>query len=843
MTISYKWLSESLPVTVEPERLSRILTSIGLEVESMYKYEEVKGGLQGLVIGEVISAEKHPNADKLTLTKVNIGNGEPLQIVCGAPNVSTGQKVVVATVGTTIYPTSGEPLTMKVAKIRNEASYGMICAEDEIGLGTSHDGIMVLPDDVKVGTSAVEYFQPYDDIIYEIGLTPNRMDAMSHWGVARDVCAYLSHHDKNDLPTGLPADRHGQAGLPTGQAGLKPKLPNNNGFKVDNTSLTIDVKVQNENACPRYSGVSIANVTIRESPKWLQQKLKAIGLRPINNIVDITNFIQHETGQPLHAFDADLIGGKKIIIKNLPEGTSFITLDEKERKLSDEDLMICDDKGGICIAGVFGGLHSGVSSATKNIFLESACFDAVTTRKTSFRHGLRTDAASRFEKGTDIAATVNVLKRAASLIKEIADGEIASEIVDIYPKINPKTEVTIKYHFIKKLSGKNYHPDSVKGILRTLGFEILKEGIDELRVAVPYHKPDISLPADLVEEILRIDGLDNIAIPEAITITPAVEENYAKDKYQEKVADFLVGNGFNEIMTNSITNATYFSEEELQNMVMMLNSLSAELNILRNSLFETALEVVAHNLNHKNNSLRLFEFGKAYNKSEPDNTALTANRYIETEKLCLVITGNNNEVSWKQKNILSDFYTLKGAVDAILKVLGITPDSIEKLQVPKLDNHIIYKLNLPSGQGGNQVIAGAGQVKKLILDKFGIRQPVFFASLNWAVLSELAAKQTKAVIEISKYPAVQRDIAMIVAKDLAWEEVQQTVQKIKLNKLQDIKLFDIFESDKLGAGKKSVAVNFTFLDEEKTLTDKEIDGWMSKIMTSLEKDLQAEIRK
>ena len=808
MTISYKWLSEYLPVTVDPERLSRILTSIGLEVESMTKYEEVKGGLQGLVIGEVLSNEKHPNADKLTLTKVNIGNAEPLQIVCGAPNVAAGQKVVVATVGTTIYPSTGEPLTMKVAKIRSVESYGMICAEDEIGMGTSHAGIMVLPDDVKVGTSAIDYFQPYEDVIYEIGLTPNRMDAMSHWGVARDVCAYLNHHDKNDG---------------------KPKLPNSNGFKIDNNSLPIDVKVENEAACPRYSGISIANITIAASPKWLQQKLKAIGVRPINNIVDVTNFIQHETGQPLHAFDADMIAGKKVIIKNLPEATTFITLDEKERKLSAEDLMICDADGGICIAGVFGGLHSGVSDKTKNIFLESACFDAITTRKTSFRHGLRTDAASRFEKGTDISATVNVLKRAANLIKEICGGEIASEIVDIYPKPKEKTEVAVKWHFIKKLSGKNYHPDAVKNILNSLGFETLKEGIDELRVAVPYHKPDISLPADLVEEIVRIDGLDNIDIPEAITITPAIEDNYAKEVYREKIANYLVGQGFNEMMTNSITNAAYFSEEELQSMVKMTNSLSAELNILRNSLFETSLEVVAHNLNHKNNSLRLFEFGKAYSTSE-------SGKYNEAEKLCVVITGNKNEDSWKQKSASSDFYSLKGTVDAVLKVVGITADSIEILPVPKLDNHIIYKLN-------NQVIAGAGEVKKGILDKFGIKQPVFFAGLNWAVLSELASKQTKAVKEIAKYPVVQRDLAMIVAKELAWEQVQQTVQKIKLNKLQDIKLFDIFESEKLGAGKKSVAVNFTFLDEEKTLTDKEIDGWMSKIMTTLEKDLQAEIRK
>jgi len=460
MTISYKWLSEYLPVTVDPERLSRILTSIGLEVESMRIYEEVKGGLKGLVIGEVLSTEKHPNADKLTLTKVNIGSGEPLQIVCGAPNVAAGQKVVVAPVGATIYPTAGDSLTMKVAKIRGVESHGMICAEDEIGLGTSHAGIMVLPEDARVGLPAADYFQPFEDIVYEIGLTPNRMDAMSHWGVARDVCAYLSHHDKKDI---------------------KPKLPSSNNFKVDNTSFVIEVKVENESACPRYSGVSIDKVTIKESPKWLQQKLKAIGQRPINNIVDITNFIQHETGQPLHAFDADAIGGRKVIVKFLPEASKFVTLDEKERKLSSEDLMICDEKEAMCIAGVFGGLHSGVTEKTKNIFLESACFDSITIRKTSFRHGLRTDAASRFEKGTDISATVSVLKRAAMLIKEVCGGEISSDIVDVYPSKKVKSEVAVKWHYIKKLSGKNYHPDAVKDILVSLGFEIIKESVDELR--------------------------------------------------------------------------------------------------------------------------------------------------------------------------------------------------------------------------------------------------------------------------------------------------------------------------------------------------------------------------
>jgi phenylalanyl-tRNA synthetase beta chain len=498
--------------------------------------------------------------------------------------------------------------------------------------------------------------------------------------------------------------------------------------------------------------------------------------------------------------------------------------------------MICDEKEGICMAGVFGGLHSGVSEKTKNIFLESACFDSITIRKTSFRHGLRTDAASRFEKGTDVSATVNVLKRAALLIKETCGGEISSDIIDVYTVKKEKTEVAIKWHYIKKLSGKNYHPDAVKNILTNLGFEIVKEGIDELRVKVPYHKPDISLPADIVEEIVRIDGLDNIDIPEAITITPAVEENYTAEIYREKIASYIAGLGFNEMMTNSITNAAYFSEDEQKSMVKMKNSLSTELNILRNSLFETSMEVVAHNLNYKNNSLRLFEFGKAYGMSGTGS-------YLEEEQLCLVITGNKNEDNWKQKAVATDFYNLKGTAEAVLKALGINDYTVESMQVPQLKNHIIYKIN-------GWKIAGAGEVKKNILEKFGIKQPVFFAALNWSALAKLAGEQTRFVRELPKYPAVQRDIAMIVDRELPWEKVQQAVQMMKLkqpgtekDQLKDVRLFDIFESEKLGTGKKSMAVNFTFLDEEKTLTDKEIDSWMNKIMTTLEKELQAEIRK
>ena len=809
MRISYKWLSEYLPKTVEPDRLSRILTSIGLEVESMEQYEEVKGGLKGLVTGEVLSTEKHPNADKLTVTRVDIGSGDPLQIVCGAPNVATGQKVIVATVGTTINPTSGEPLTMKVAKIRGVESHGMICAEDEIGLGDSHAGIMVLPPETKTGMAASDYFKPYDDIIYEIGLTPNRMDAMSHWGVARDVSAYLSHHDKKEI---------------------KPKLPYTNGLKPENHSLEIKVTVENSKACPRYSGLSFANLKVGESPRWLQQKLKAIGLRPINNIVDITNYIQHETGQPLHAFDADKISGKQVIVKNLKKGTKFITLDEKERELDAEDLMICDAKGPMCIAGVFGGLNSGVTENTKNIFLESACFDPITTRKTSFRHGLRTDAASRFEKGTDISATVSVLKRAASLIKEIAGGEIASDIVDIYPDPEPKKEVGVKWHYIKKLSGKNYHPDAIRNILQNLGFEVIKDSVDELRVAVPFHKPDISLPADIVEEILRIDGLDNIEIPAAITITPSVEDNHGSEVYREKTSGMLVGLGFSEILTNSITNAAYFSEEEKASMAKMLNSLSAELNILRSSLFETALEVVAHNLNHKNNSLRLFEFGKGYSNPSPG-------QYQEYEQLALICTGNVAEDSWRRKSTATDVFYLKGILEKVLSSMGAVDTRAEIMAVPKLEEHIVYKAK------DGSILAGIGSVKKNVLQQFGIKQPVYFAAADWNKLLSIATGQQLVIKALPRFPAVQRDLALVVNRELSWEKVETAVKNMRIKKLQDVRLFDVFESEKLGAGRKSIAINFTFQDTERTLTDKEIEGWMESIMKTFEKDLQAEIRK
>ncbi|MER3469855.1 MAG: phenylalanine--tRNA ligase subunit beta [Chitinophagaceae bacterium] len=808
MTISYKWLSEYLPVKIEPERLSKILTSIGLEVESMEVFKEVKGGLKGLIIGEVLEAEQHPNADKLKLTKVNVGKGEPLQIVCGAPNVAAGQKVVVATVGTTIHPTAGEPLTMKVAKIRGVESYGMICAEDEIGLGTSHAGIMVLPNDVQIGMSASEYFQPYDDVIYEIGLTPNRMDAMSHWGVARDVCAYLSHHDKKNY---------------------KPVLPHNN-FKVDNHDLKIDISVENKEACKRYSGICIEGIIVQASPKWLQERLKSIGLRPINNIVDITNFIQHETGQPLHAFDYDEIQGKKIIVKYLSEGTPFITLDGKEWKLSSEDLMICNAKGeGMCIAGVFGGAKSGVTDKTKNIFLESAYFDPTTIRKTSFRHGLRTDAATRFEKGIDISNTVNVLKRAAMLIKEIGKGSIASDVIDIYPQPEEKKQVILKFQFLKKLSGKNYHPDTVKGILESLGFRLLKESIDSLTIEVPYHKPDVSLPADVVEEILRIDGLDNIAIPTSITISPSVVRNNVADLYKEKVANILIGEGFTEMLTNSITNSAYYSQEILQSAVRLMNNLSVELDIMRPSMLQTALEVLSFNINRKNSDLKFFEFGKTYSTSG-------LGKYKEQNHLCIYITGSLSENSWRSKTMLADIYYAKGVAETVLKATGVRIDLYKNLEGNRqLTSGISAQIN------GEEVFQ-LGKVSPPVAAKFDIKQAIFFVDFNWDVITR-HVRSKMAFSEIPKYPSVERDLAMVVPKSMKYDEVKEQVAKLRLNKLKGVNLFDIFESEKLGTDKKSLAINFTFLDEEKTLTDKEIDGWMNKIMTTLEKELGAEIRK
>ncbi len=806
MTISYNWLHDYLPQNIEPQQLSHILTSIGLEVESLEEYTTIKGNLEGLIIGEVLTCEPHPNADKLRLTTVNIGNEQPLHIVCGAPNVAAKQKVIVATIGTTIYPTNGEPITIKKAKIRGEESDGMICAEDEIGLGESHAGILVLPENVEVGITAKEYFKPYHDWIYEIGLTPNRTDAMSHLGVAKDVCAYLSYHQKKEA---------------------KPNLPFAQNFEIDNNNLPIKVTVENTADCPRYSGVSISNVTVQPSPDWLQNKLKSIGLRPINNIVDITNFVLHETGQPLHAFDADAITGNRVIIKNEKEGTAFITLDGEERKLHDYDLMICNEAEGMCIAGVFGGLKSGVKQATKNIFLESACFNSASIRRTSVAHNLRTDAATRFEKGTDVSATVTVLQRAALLIKEIAGGEISSNVIDVYAQLIPQKKITLTYSYLKKLSGKQYEANDVKAILQSLGFVITDENAESLAVIVPYSKVDVSLPADLVEEIVSIDGLDNIPIPASITITPAKETLHFKEAIKEKISQQLAGFGFYEMVTNSITNSKYFSEDVLSTTVKMMNNLSADLDVLRPSMLQTGLEAIGYNINRKNNNLRFFEWGKTYHKKAVGN-------YKEHEHLSLYITGDEHEQTWNEKAKAFGLFSMKGFVNAVFSITPIQNISFEKDEAHSECLNIIYN---------KQPLGKLLKVNVAEALAFDIKQPVYFADIY--VDEWLKAAQAAKIIykEVARFPAVQRDLAMVVNQNISYAEIEQTIHQQKITKLSNMRLFDIFESEKLGKGKKSLAVNFTFRDDEKTLTDKEIDGMMNRIMQSLQTGVNAEIRK
>jgi phenylalanyl-tRNA synthetase beta chain len=694
---------------------------------------------------------------------------------------------------------------MRVAKIRGEESFGMICAEDEIGLGTSHDGIMVLPLETIVGTPAATLFEPYQDWVYEIGLTPNRMDAMSHLGVAKDVCAYLTHHEKE----------------------AKTVTPFTNSFSPDQNNKTITVSIENETACKRYAGIELTGVTVSDSPNWLKNRLTAIGVRPINNIVDVTNYILHETGQPLHAFDAAAITGGQVIVKNVAAGTSFTTLDTKERKLQDTDLLICNAADPMCIAGVFGGAASGVNSGTSSIFLESAWFHPTTIRKTSLHHGLRTDAATRFEKGVDIASTVQVLKRAALLIKKVAGGSISSDVTDVYPTVAPKTEVAVKYHYIKKLSGKNYHPEAVKKILTALGFEVIAEGIDELRVAVPYSKPDISIPADLVEEILRIDGLDNIEIPTTITISPAIEVASAKEVIKEKTANFLVGKGFVEIFTNSITNSQYFTPAVLETAVKMMNNLSADLDVLRPSMLETGLETIAYNCNRRNNNLRLFEFGKTYATSG-------SGQYSETEHLCIYWSGLDTEAGWRVKSKEQDVLMAKGIVQAVASLTGLP--SIQWIVEGNESATLVAMV-------GGTAIATLLHVPQNKLQQFDIKQTVVFVDIDLAALVASAEKQKIVYKEVSKFPAVQRDLALVVDRSVTYAAIELAVGTVKLPKLKDTRLFDVFESDKLGINKKSMALSFTFVDEEKTMTDTETDSMVSKLMGAFEKELGAEIRK
>jgi len=813
MKISYSWLKQYINIPESAEEIGSVLTATGLEVESVEPFETVKGGLKGLVIGQVLTCAKHPNADKLSVTTVDVGGERPLHIVCGASNVAAGQKVVVATPGTTIYPTKGEPFTIKSAKIRGEQSEGMICAEDEIGLGESHEGIIVLTTDVTNGTPASSFYKIESDYTLEIGLTPNRADAASHLGVARDIKAAK----KRELC-----------------------LPSVESFKTDNTQLTIPVTVELTEACPRYSAVTISGITVSESPEWLKNRLKSIGLSPINNIVDITNFVLHETGQPLHAFDADEITGKKVIVKTLAAGTKFKTLDDKERSLSSNDLMICNTEEPMCIAGVFGGIKSGISAKSKNIFLESACFSPDYIRKTGMYHQLKTDASFRFERGTDPNMTVYALKRAALLIKEIAGGSIASEVVDIYPTKIENKNILVRDKNVTRLIGKNITKEEVFSILDGLDIAVTEKKEDSFTVSVPPYRVDVTQEADVVEEILRIYGFNNIELSE-IAGTDYLAEFPEKDinKFRRTAGALLVNNGFYEILTNSLTNAAYQQKHSLKfngEPVEILNKLSEEQGILRQTMLFTGLEVCAHNINRRQKDLKLYEFGKIYwkNPEVPTTEDVTA-KYKEEERLALYLTGNFETENWQTKPRAVTYFDLAQHVAHVLEKSSVTNLKQEKLNDPLFD----YGMRLIKG---TKEIGKVGKVKTALVKDFGIKQEIFYADLNTALLFK-SANPKFVVQEVAKFPEVRRDLSLVLDKQVSFEEIKELVLATEKRLITEIVAFDVYEGDKIPQGKKAYALGFTLQDENKTLTDEEIEKVMLRLMSAFETKMGALIRK
>jgi len=799
MKISYSWLKQFIQTDKTPQELSLILTDIGLEVESVEAVQAVAGGLEGLVIGHVLSCVQHPNADRLRVTTVDVGGPEILQIVCGAPNVAQGQKVVVATVGTTVYPNEGEPFKINKSKIRGEASEGMICAEDEIGLGASHAGIMVLPEDTAIGQLAKQYFKLEDDYLFEIGLTPNRADAASHLGVARDLAAYFR---------------------------TEIQLPDVAGFKAGDNSLVIDVTVEAEAACPRYSSVTISGVVVKASPDWLQDKLKVIGIRPINNIVDITNYVLHDLGQPLHAFDAGQIKGGKVIVKQCAEGTPFVTLDGVERKLSAEDLMICDAEGPMCIAGVFGGKGSGVSETTTNVFLESAYFNAVSVRKTSKRHGLKTDASFRFERGTDPEMTVFALKRAALLIQELAGGTISSPVSDIYPNPAKPFDVQVSYGNINKLIGASIPEAEIKEIITALGIEITSEENDLIDLKVPAYRVDVTRECDVTEEVLRIYGYNNIEIPSKINASLSYTSKPDREQTQHVIADLLTANGFLEIWCNSLTKGAYSKKPE--EAVQILNPLSSDLNVMRQSLLMPALESVAYNQNRKIADIKFYEFGKTYH--------LINEKYVERPRLLIVLSGASQSEQWNHKVSPVSFYHLKAAVDAVIGRLGINNYQTEEIS----DENFAFGLKYFRG---DKAIVSFGAVTAADRKQSDVDKEVYYADFDWALLLDIVKKNRILNKEVSKYPSVRRDLSMLVDSSVSFEDLKTIAFKTEKKLIKNVQVFDVYVGDKLPEGKKSYALNFTLQDEEQTLTDKQIDSVMQKIIYNLAQTAKAEIRK
>ena len=808
MKISYNWLKQFLQTDWEVNNTSELLTDLGLEVEGVETIESIKGSLEGVVVGEVLTCIQHPNADRLKLTTVNLGSGDPVQIVCGAPNVAAGQKVPVATIGTMLYDDSGSGFKIKKGKIRGEESHGMICAEDELGLGASHDGILILDDQLKPGTKAADVFNIEIDEVFEIGLTPNRADAMSHYGVARDFRAGLIQHGIN----------------------LELITPSVSDFQVDERRLRVDVEVDKKESAPRYCGISIVDVEVKDSPEWIQNRLKSIGLTPKNNIVDITNYVLHELGQPLHAFDAEKIEGNKVVVKTLESGTKFTTLDGIERELHSEDIMICDAAlNPLCIAGVFGGINSGVTEKTTSIFLESAYFNPVSIRKTAKRHALNTDASFRFERGIDINFTKYALKRAAILIKEYSNGKIASDVMDFYPEKMEDFQVFLSYDNAFRLIGQELDKETIKNILASLEIKISSETEAGLGLTVPSFRVDVQREADIIEEILRVYGYNNIKFSHKLNSSISFNSN--KDTIVENVvANHLTSLGFNETMANSLTKEDYISLSKnlkAEFNVSMLNPLSNDLKVLRQSLLFSGLESISYNLNRKNNSLKLYEFGKTYHKYE--------HGYQEDKHLTIFISGARTKDTWTIPSQNSDFFYLKGIIISILDRIGISNLKTSPIKSDVFSEGIVFSL-------GKKKLVEFGIVTKQIRKEFGIKQEVLFADFDWSTILSISGNKKIKVSNLTKFPSVKRDLALLLDEKITFKEIYDLAFQSERNLLKDVDLFDVYQGEKLPEGKKSYAVSFVLQDKNKTLEDRQIDKIMLKLQQSFENNLEAVLR-
>ncbi len=815
MKISYNWLKEYLPIELPVEELSDILTNIGLEVEGIETFQSVKGGLEGVLIGEVLTCQKHPDADKLSVCTVDLGEGEPVQIVCGAPNVAAGQKVAVATVGTTLY-SGDEEFTIKKAKIRGELSFGMICAEDELGLGKSHDGIMVLDEGTKTGTEAADYFNIESDTIFEIGLTPNRIDAASHLGVARDLAAFLSQTRKTTV--------------------TKPSIDK---FNVDNQKLLIDVVIEENEGCKRYSGLSITGASVGESPQWLQNRLRSIGQTPINNVVDITNYVLHESGQPLHAFDAAKITGNKVLVKTMPDGTKFTTLDGVERSLLYSDLMICNSKEGMCIAGVFGGIKSGVSEETKDIFLEAACFDPVYIRKSAKHHLLNTDASFRFERGSDPNITVWALKRAALLIREIAGGSISSEVIDVYPEPVEDFQVEVLFSNIDRLIGNPIPHKTVKSIVESLDMVVAVENEKGMLLRIPPYRVDVQREADVIEEILRIYGFNRVEIGTGVNSTLSWSEKPDRERIVNMVSDLLTDNGFFEMKSNSLTKASYHDGEEQKDptAVRILNPLSQDLSHMRKNLLFGGLEAVAYNINRKNADLKLYEFGYSYFLNPDKKESNPEERFSEEFRLGIFMSGKSTPGNWIQKASEASFPALKRYVESVLLKTGISPQSLN-ISGGKNENFAenqVYSL-------GEKTLVEFGKVSPSLLKTFDIKQDVYAAEFDWDQVLKALAKHRILFKPLPRFQVVNRDLSLLLDRSVSFESLRLLAFKTERKLLKQVALFDVYEGDKIEAGKKSYALSFTLLSEDKTLTDKQIDKSIMAIARAYEKEFGAQVR-